>query len=202
MIKCNIYVGSHPDDIELGCGGSLAHFAAKKYFNICVVLSNGEKGGDPKLRVKETEKALKYLGASKIFFGKFKDTEITHHHNVILFLEKIAEKYKPEFAFIPSLNEIHQDHRNTALACYPAFRRIPKILAYEAPTTTQFFAPTYYISTENYFEKKRMSINFHKTQKLRSYTQYEAMLNLASYRGSQVGVSMAEAFEVFRYLEN
>ncbi len=202
MKKCNIYVGSHPDDIELGCGGTLAHFADKKYNNVCVVLSNGEKGGDPKLRVKETTKALKYLGASKIYFGNFKDTEITHGHEVILFLEDIAKRHKPDYAFIPSLNEIHQDHRNTALACYPAFRGIPKILSYEAPTTTQFFSPTYFINTEKYFEMKKKAINFHKTQKARSYTQYEAMLSLASYRGIQIYRKIAEAFEVFRFLED
>lgn len=202
MKKKNIYVGSHPDDIELGCGGTLAHFSQKRYFNICVVLSNGEKGGDPSIRVKETTKALKFLGASKIVFGNFKDTEITHGFEVIQFLEGIAKANSPEYAFIPSLNEIHQDHRNSALACFPAFRNIPKILSYEAPTTTQFFAPTYYISTEKYFEMKRKAIDFHKSQNLRTYTQYEAMLSLASYRGSQVGVKMAEAFEVFRYLEN
>jgi len=202
MNKSNIYVGAHPDDIELGCGGTLAHFSEKKYDNICVVLSNGEKGGDPALRIEETQKALKSLGASKILFGKFKDTEITHGYEVIIFLEELAKKYNPEYAFIPSLNEIHQDHRNSALACYPAFRNVRKILSYEAPTTTQFFSPTYFINTEKYFEMKRTAIEFHKTQNLRTYTQYEAMLNLAIYRGSQVGIKMAEAFEVFRYLED
>lgn len=202
MKKTNIYVGAHPDDIELGCGGTLAYFANKNYYNVCVVLSNGEKGGDPKLRVKETQKALRFLGASEIFFGNFKDTEIAHNHELISYLEGIAFKYKPDYAFIPSLNEIHQDHRNSALACYPAFRTIPKILAYEAPTTTQFFNPTFFINTEKYFEKKKEAIKFHKTQKARSYTQYDAMLSLASYRGIQINRKIAEAFEVFRFLED
>lgn len=202
MKKYNIYVGPHPDDIELGCGGSLAYFTKKGYESICVVMSNGEKGGNPKIRAQEAKKALKYLGASKIFFGNFKDTEITHNHNVILFLEKIAQTYKPEYAFIPSLNDIHQDHRNTALACYPAFRKVPKVLCYEVPTTTQYFAPTYFINTEEYFEMKKKAIDFHETQKEKQYTQYEAMLNLATYRGSQANRKMAESFEVFRYLEN
>ena len=122
MNRINIYVGAHPDDIELGCGGTLAHFSQKKYYNICVVLSNGEKGGDPNIRVKETTKALKFLGASKIVFGNFKDTEITHGFEVIKFLEDLAKANNPEFAFIPSLNEIHQDHRNSALACFLALR--------------------------------------------------------------------------------
>jgi hypothetical protein len=37
--------------------------------------------------------------------------------------------------------------------------------------------------------------------KTKRYITYEAMINLASFRGSQVSLSAAEAFEVVRYVE-
>jgi hypothetical protein len=41
----------------------------------------------------------------------------------------------------------------------------------------------------------------HFSQKSKRYITYESMVNLASFRGSQVGLPAAEAFEVVRYVE-
>ena len=51
-------------------------------------------------------------------------------------------------------------------------------------------------------QKKSFTFELHRTQKDRDYLEWEAMLNLASYRGSQSCSRYAEAFESVRFLVN
>ena len=67
-------IGSHPDDIEIGCGGSLAKHIENGDIVSVLILTTGEKGGQPKKRVEETVIALRSLGLSDITFGEFPDT--------------------------------------------------------------------------------------------------------------------------------
>ena len=47
--KCKIviFVGAHPDDIELGCSGAIAKYINDGFKIICIFLSKGGKGGIP-----------------------------------------------------------------------------------------------------------------------------------------------------------
>ena len=71
----------------------------KNYEVICICLTNGEVGGDPDKRVKETTKACKRLGATDIQFGGFPDTKVRNTIELINYLEDICVKYNPEIVF-------------------------------------------------------------------------------------------------------
>ncbi|NQT32155.1 MAG: PIG-L family deacetylase [Candidatus Omnitrophica bacterium] len=63
-------IGAHPDDIEYGCGGTLAKFKEADGSNIeFFVATYGELSGGKKVRISEQEEAMKLLGADKIFWG-------------------------------------------------------------------------------------------------------------------------------------
>ena len=49
-------IGSHPDDIEFGCGGTLLKYSENGHKVYMLVLSKGDKGGDPEVRQKEQVK--------------------------------------------------------------------------------------------------------------------------------------------------
>ena len=67
--------GAHPDDIELGCGGTLLkHQKAGHNVYLCV-MSDGSEAGDPKVRIKEQEEAAKRLNAKELIWGNFIDTK-------------------------------------------------------------------------------------------------------------------------------
>ena len=62
MVKRNILAfGAHPDDIELGCSGTLRKFVKSGHDVYLCVLSEGQEAGDPKLRRKEQEEATRRL---------------------------------------------------------------------------------------------------------------------------------------------
>src|SRR5690348_4250883 len=54
-------IGAHPDDIELGCGGTLIKASRAGHQVFMFVLTRGEASGDPIQRTKEAMKAAKYI---------------------------------------------------------------------------------------------------------------------------------------------
>jgi len=199
--KLILAVGAHPDDIELGCGGTVCQATLHGIKVVAVFMSKGEQSGKAEVRMEESVKALKVLGVDDVFFGEFRDTEIPNSHEAIDFLEKFCMNKKPDMVLTHTINDIHQDHRTVGWISLSAFRNVPKILAYETPRVTPSFSPSYFLDISSCVDYKWKALKCHNSQKDKRYLTYESMINLASFRGSQVGVSAAEAFEVLRYLE-
>jgi LmbE family N-acetylglucosaminyl deacetylase len=61
--------------------------------------------------------------------------------------------------------------------------------------------PTYFVDITGCVDKKWDALKCHISQKDKRYIAYESTVNLASFRGSQVGVEQAEAYEVVKYVE-
>jgi N-acetylglucosamine malate deacetylase 1 len=98
VLKSNVLiaVGAHPDDIELGCGGTISSAASAGTKVIAIYLTKGEKSGNPETRMSESKEALSILGVKDTYFGNFTDAEIPSTHEVVNFLENLYEKYKPD----------------------------------------------------------------------------------------------------------
>jgi LmbE family N-acetylglucosaminyl deacetylase len=203
VLKSNIIlaVGAHPDDIELGCGGTIraASCAGKRV--IAVFLTKGEKSGNPTTRSMESKEALAILGVKEVYFGDFPDAEIPNSSKVIDFLEDFFKSTRPETVLTHTVNDVHQDHRQVAWQSMSAFRNAPRLLAYETPRATGSFSPAYFIDISNHVQKKWEALKCHESQRQKRYLAYESMVNLSTFRGSQVSLSAAEAFEVIRYVE-
>ncbi len=193
-----LLVGAHPDDIELGCAATICVFLKLGYRVQCVILTRGERSGDPVVREREGRAALAGLGVpdENVHFGEFPDTGIPATHETITFLERFVET-ELWGAFIPSVHETHQDHRNAAYACWSTFRGVPRLLAYESPSVTAQFQPNTFVEVDGHLRRKWRALNCHRTQvsQGKMYLQYRSIVNLAAFRGAQNGVDYAEAFE-------
>jgi len=200
-MKTILAVGAHPDDIELGCGGALCANYTMGNRIIAVFLTKGEKSGKEDIRMHETRDALNVLGVNEVYFGDFPDTAIPNSHEVIEYLESYEVKYKPDIVYTHSVNEIHQDHRTVGWLSYSAFRNSLKVLSYESPRVTPSFHPTYFVDISNCINKKWEALKCHTSQQNKRYVTYESIINLSSFRGNQVGVKAAEAFEIIKYVE-
>jgi LmbE family N-acetylglucosaminyl deacetylase len=196
-----IAIGAHPDDIELGCGGTVraATKAGKKV--IAVIMTKGERSANPEIRCRETEKALHRLGVAEVHFGDFPDTEVPSSNKAVTFLEAFYDTQRPETILTHSVNSMHQDHRQVGWLSMAAFRFSPRILAYETPRVTSSFSPTYYIDISECIQDKCEALKCHCSQKTKAYIQHNSVVNMAAFRGHQVNVDYAEAFEVVRFVE-
>jgi len=199
MKETILFIGPHPDDIEISCGGSLSYFS-KEYYTVCIYLTKGEMGGDPIIREEESKLSCDILGADKIIFGNFRDTCIPYNIETISFLEQQYNRYKPSIIFIPSSKDSHQDHRKTNLSCKAAFRKANRILEYETSSVDNNYNPVFFIDISEFIEIKEKALKMHKTQMHKNAMDYKAIINLSSFRGRQVNVNNAEAFEIVKYL--
>ena len=104
--------GAHPDDVELGCGGTL-HKAVINGKTVGIIdLTKGELGtrGDIKTRELEATNAAKVLGASFRKNLGMSDGFLTNSkENQLLIIENIR-KYQPEIVFCNSFEDRHPDH--------------------------------------------------------------------------------------------
>jgi len=104
--------GAHPDDVELGCGGTIAkEIALGKKVGI-IDLTRGELGtrGSVEIRNQESDNAAKILGVSvrenlDMRDGFFLNDE-THQLEII----KMIRKYKPEIVLCNAIDDRHIDH--------------------------------------------------------------------------------------------
>jgi LmbE family N-acetylglucosaminyl deacetylase len=196
-----LLVSPHPDDGELGGGATIRVLIGLGFRVQCVVLTRGERSGEPVVREREGRAALACLGVpdENVYLGDFPDTGIPATHDTIAFLERfVCEELWA--AFIPSVHDTHQDHRNTAYACWSAFRSVQRVLAYESPSVTAQFQPNTFVQINGHLKHKWRALNCHKTQVSQGkvYLQYRSIVHLAAFRGAQNGVDYAEAFEAIR----
>lgn len=117
-------VGAHPDDVELGCGGTLALLAARGVRVGIVHLTRGEAGtrGSPEQRRREAETAAAALGASVLELLHCGDGGLRTGPAEEDALMVLLRRLRPELVLGPSPSDRHPDHgrahRLVADACY------------------------------------------------------------------------------------
>ncbi len=194
-------IAAHPDDIELGCAGSLAKHVNRGDEVALLILSKGEASDDGTVRVSETIEAAKILGITNIFFSEIPDTRIFDNvKKAIDVIEEFVEKFKPDRVYTNSDKDRHQDHIGTSIATKAACRNLSQVFAYETPSTLANFSPQGFVDISTTIESKIKAIKSHKSQKYKHYMKAEAILGLAKFRGLQAGLSAAEAFEIYRFI--
>jgi LmbE family N-acetylglucosaminyl deacetylase len=195
-------IGAHPDDIELGSGGTIYKAVQAGARVIALYMTRGGKITDTAVRMRESTQAMNVLGVNEIHFENFPDTEIPDSFEAINCLEQYALKYQPDIVLTHSINDTHQDHRRVAWLAMSSFRNIAKVLAFETPRVRPAaFLPTYFVNITGCVDKKWEALRCHVSQNEKRYLAYESTVNLATFRGSQVGVPAAEAFEIVKYVE-
>ena len=193
-------IGPHPDDVELGCFGTLAAYAANGYQVHILVMTDGSRGGDPEKQRAECLESAALIGA-QVHFAGIPDCHIVDSFPTVDAIETLLREVKPLVVFGPSGKDTHQDHRNTALAMLSATRKVPdQVFVYQTPSTAIDFTPTCHFDVTEFFQIKEKAVRIHASQSGRSYTASHAVKALASYRASQVGSAerYVEAFEVTR----
>ena len=208
-------VGAHPDDVELGCGATLALFKKMGHKAYILVLTRGEASGNPNVRTWECKNAARTLEVDKLYFGDLADTKITDSVETIMTIECIIDRVKPDIVFAHSNKDGHQDHRNAGLASFSAARNVNKVLFYESPAAFKEFCPQVFVDVSSTFNIKLNALKAFASQTSKIYFKgnnkfsdesrkfpyvSNAVEGLARFRGFQAGVSLAEAFEVGKFL--
>lgn len=108
-------VGAHPDDVELGCGGTLALLAKQGRKVGILHLTSGERGtrGTPEERRQEAEVAAKGLGAVELDFLDCCDGALrTGEAEEDALIERFRA-WRPDLILAPSVSDRHPDHHRS-----------------------------------------------------------------------------------------
>ena len=112
-MKLDILVlGAHPDDVELGCGGTILKHVKQGYKVGILDLTRGELGtrGTEETRSDETENSTKILGVSLRDNMGFKDGFFQNDESHKMELIKKIRQYKPDIVITNAPSDRHPDH--------------------------------------------------------------------------------------------
>jgi LmbE family N-acetylglucosaminyl deacetylase/ActR/RegA family two-component response regulator len=192
-------IGAHPDDIEIGCGGTMMMRSQAGDDCHILILTNGEVGGEQTIRKDEAYEAAAVLGAT-LHFGNLVDTFVSEGAETISLIEKYIKELKPDTVYTHSTHDLHQDHRNCSKATMVAARNVREVLCYQSPSTKTSFNPVRFININNYIDEKIQAIDCFSSQKdIRPYLTDSMIKSTAEYWGRFSNYNLVEPFEVARF---
>ena len=216
-MKNILVIAPHPDDEELGCGGTIAKFSKQGHkVQVCYVTKAYTPDWSEELianRRKETEQANHVLGVKQAYFLDFPtvklDTIPQKALNDSLF--DVVKKTNPEIIFLPHGGDLNKDHRLVFEAGLVAARpghdlNIQKILCYETVSETEWgadmskFQANVYENIDGFMEAKLRAMQVYKSE-VRPFPHprsAEVLSALAIKRGSEAGLKAAEGFMLIR----
>lgn len=215
--------GVHPDDVELGCSGTiLANISQGKKVGI-IDLTQGELGtrGTIETRKLEAEQAAKILQVDvrlnlKMADGFFQNDE-QHQRKII----EVIRKYQPEIVLCNAIEDRHPDHGRSAKlvedgAFLSGLRKVETIYEGEKQDAwrpkyvfhylqDRFLQPDFIFDISDFFEQKLQSVLCYKTQfydpsstepetYISSPEFFDAVKARAMMLGKRIGVRYAEGY--------
>ncbi|MBI4519141.1 MAG: PIG-L family deacetylase [Deltaproteobacteria bacterium] len=200
--------GAHPDDAEIGVGGTIAAYAQRGHrvvmVNLRVPGGNDDSFHHEKQRRQiEGQQAASLLGAELINFGLGRDGIQPDARLVSAFDQVIAE-VRPTAIYTHWLGDSHPEHVALTRAVLASTRRNGcSLYMYEATIpggiSAEAFRAQKFVDISDTIESKMGSLSCYETQ-LEKYGQgwLEAIRGRAAHRGFQIGCRYAEAFEVIK----
>lgn len=217
--------GAHPDDIELGCGGTLIKLADAGRAVVLVDMVRGELAtrGTVETRRREAAAAARILGATarenlELEDGNLCSTAAAKHK-----VAEVIRRWRPQLIFIPYWRDRHPDHAHAGELAYEgaflaglpryetgqASHRPRQLLYYMG---WQEFSPSFIIDITAQFERKMAAIQAYTTQfepddpsypetRLTSHKTDWLIRSRMAYYGSLIGKRYGEGFLIRGTLE-
>ena len=229
-MKLDILVlAAHPDDAELGCGGTIAKHVALGHKVGIVDLTRGELGtrGTVQSREQEAADSGKILGISARENLGLQDGFFRNHQEEQLAVVKAIRKYQPEIILANAIFDRHPDHAKASdLAFDAAFLAglskvetsvdgklqmawRPKVMYHYIQSL--YIKPEFVVDVSDFWEKKMDAIRAFKTQffdpkssEPNTYISNPSFLKMVESRaqemGHAIGVKYGEGFTVRRFI--
>jgi LmbE family N-acetylglucosaminyl deacetylase len=195
-----LFIGAHPDDIELGAG-ALIHQIVPNCEVLCLTLSDNQKNPMLGKVVAELQASMNILGvpSDKVIVEKFTTREFPDMRQEILeYLLKIRREFKPEIVFVHSRADIHQDHNVTTEEALRAYRGT-SVLGFDVVRSSYGFFPHFLVKVNaEDVEKKIEALSQYKTYTDKYYFD-PALLKATMVRhGALAESTYAEGFDILR----
>ena len=210
-----LVIAPHNDDEVLGAGGTIRrHVKAGNNVYVCEVTS-GDHFADLQ---KEARKAHTVLGVTDSFFLNLPVCQLKTMNPMELNaqISSVIDSVKPQIVYLPFFGDMHSDHRVLTESAMVALRPIGEysvreIYMYETlsetgwdiPSSERTFAPNVWVDITEDLDDKIQAMKCYESQLLKypHPRSEEAIISLARFRGSTVGVPYAESFMLVRRID-
>jgi bacillithiol biosynthesis deacetylase BshB1 len=206
-----LVIGPHPDDQELGMGGTIIRLVQQGHKVHLVDMTNGEPTplGSPETRAKEAAAAAKIMGVERTLLG-LKNREVVHSIENRHKLAAVIRVHRPDWMFVPYPIDAHPDHvAVTRIAedarfdakltktdipgapCYPK-----RIIYYFCTHLRMNFQPTFCIDISDQIDRKMQAIAAYETQFGSGAAAFvpDMVKTLNGYFGGRIVTRYAEPF--------
>jgi len=195
-----LFLGAHPDDIELGCG-ALLHHIVEQTDVLCVTLSDNQKNPDLQNVKDEHYEAMVVLGVpkEKVILGTFATRVFPDSRQEILeYFLKLRRDFNPDLIFVHSKQDVHQDHNTMTDEALRAFRGIT-LLGFDVVRSSYGFFPHFLAEvTEEDVNKKIEALEKYETYSDRYYFNSELTRSIMVRHGALAECPFAEGFDILR----
>ncbi|HPX65411.1 MAG TPA: PIG-L family deacetylase [Anaerolineaceae bacterium] len=202
--KSLLFMGAHPDDIELGCGAFIAGMVGKADI-FCYTFSDNQKNPDLLNLVTEHANSMRALGLKENQFelGTFETRRFPDARQEIL--EKmiaLRKKYQPKIVFVHTAQDLHQDHQIVTQEAMRAFRGTT-VLGFDVLRSSYGFFPHFLTEvSEEDLNTKIAALAEYKTYQGRYYFSPEIIRATAIRHGALAERPFAEGFDIIRIVAN
>ena len=195
-----LFLGAHPDDIELGCGAVLSNISGKAEVH-CVTLSDNRKNPELKDLVDEHYASMAILGQprNRVVVRNFETRNFPRDRQQILeYLYELGNQHRPDLVFVHSPADIHQDHRVVTEEALRAFRGVT-LLGFDVFRSSYGFFPQFLVEVEEQdVERKLNALAAYETYADKYYFDPELIRATLLRLGALAERPYAEGFDILR----
>ena len=190
-----VTVGAHPDDVEIGCGGTLLALRRRPGVEVHGLVLTGS----PERQLEAEDAAVAFNGTGAgVTFGHLPDSRLPDHWSAVKdVLEDAARAHpSPDLVLAPRRDDSHQDHRLLA-ELVPTVWRDSLVLHYEIPKWDgDLGRVTHYVplDAEQARLKAELLTKVYPSQVGRDWWDDETFLALMRLRGVECRAPYAEGF--------
>ena len=187
-------IGAHPDDVEIGCAGTLLEHLDQGDHVVVLVLT----GAEVEPRAGEARTAAALLGA-ELVHRDLPETAIPEGGTTIAAIAEQIERLAPAVVYTHAFEDDTPDHRNVHRATVAAAHMVPNVFAYQSPSTAIAFAPGRFADVTPYLDRKLRALREFRTQHaIRPYLAEDLVVATARYWSRFGAGRYVEPFEVLR----
>ncbi len=198
-----IVFAPHPDDAEVLMGGTIAKYA-KEGHNVLIVLVTVPN--QKERRIEEAKKAAIILGA-RLSILDLNSNELIFNHSLVQVFDDVIKTFPPNIIYTCWIHDSHQNHivvaqgtiaaaRKNACSLYMCEQALPSGL------TPYTFRAQAFVDISDTIETKIKGVLTHDSQVKNFSEQWiKGIIGKATYRGFQINVKYAEAFEVVKEIK-
>jgi LmbE family N-acetylglucosaminyl deacetylase len=192
-------IGAHPDDIEIGCAGTLLKLidqAAISEVRWVVLSGSGERVDEAR---QSAEALLDGVPRSEVVVADFPDGFFPYEgQRIKAFFEELKADFSPDVVFTHQRADLHQDHHLSCELTWNTFRD-HLILEYEVPKYDEdMSAPNTFVPLEEQLRQRKIDhlMSYFASQVSKRWFKEELFSSLLRLRGMECNSpsSYAEAF--------